>query len=153
MKRVNLVALCFGATFGFAFSSAGFNQYDLIHRMLLLQYWAPWFVFASAMVTAMPILWWLERRHWHTPLGGPMTLVRWSIDRNRILGGMVFGVGWAITGACPGTVSTMVAAGSLLGVVTLAGVFAGIYLRDLVAAREVPVSSVESSRGSVAAGS
>ena len=153
MRRTNLVALCFGVTFGFAFSAAGFNQYNLIHRMLLLQYWAPWFVFASAMATGMPILWWLERRHWHTPLGGPMTLVRWSIDRSRILGGVVFGVGWAITGACPGTVSTMVAAGSLLGVVTLAGVFAGIYLRDLVAEREVHITSGEPAHERIAAGS
>ena len=97
----------------------------------------------------MPILWWLERRHWHTPLGGPMTLVRWSIDRNRILGGMVFGVGWAITGAFHGTVSTMVAAGSLLGVVTLAGV----YLRELVAEREVHVTSGEPAHERIAAGS
>lgn len=151
MKRVYLVALCFGLTFGFAFSSAGFNQYDLIHRMLLLQYWAPWFAFASAMATALPILWWLERRRWSTPLGGPMKLTRWSIDRNRILGGVVFGVGWAITGACPGTVSTMVAAGSLLGIVTLAGVFVGIYLRDVVAEREAPVSSAEPVREPIAA--
>jgi hypothetical protein len=121
--------------------------------MLLLQYWAPWLVFASAMVTAMPVLWLLERRRWSTPLGGPLKLTRWSIDRNRVLGGMVFGVGWAITCACPGTVSTMVAAGSLMGLVTLAGVVAGIFLRDIVAEREASVTSMEPARESIATGS
>ena len=148
-----MVALCFGAIFGFAFSSAGFNQYDLIHRMLLLQYWAPWLVFASAMATGMPILYVLERRRWRTPLGGALELKRWPVDRNRILGGIVFGVGWAITGACPGTVSTMVAAGSLLGIVTLAGVVTGIYARDLVAERAVSATSAESASTRVVAGS
>jgi hypothetical protein len=42
---------------------------------------------------------------------------------------------------------------SLLGLVTLAGVFAGIYLRDLVAERDVPATSAEPARERVAAGS
>lgn len=51
------------------------------------------------------------------------------------IGGLVFGTGWAVTGACPGTVSAMVGAGSLLGLVTLAGVLCGIALRDAVTER------------------
>lgn len=135
--RVNLVALFFGITFGFAFSGAGFNQYDIVHRTLLLQYWAPWLVFASAIATALPLLWILEARGWHTPLGGKLTPKRWAIDRNRVLGGVVFGVGWAVTGACPGTVSTMVVAGSLLGIVPLAGILVGVVLRDKVAEQAI----------------
>jgi uncharacterized membrane protein YedE/YeeE len=133
--RVNLVALFFGVTFGFAFSAAGFNQYDIVHRTLLLQYWDPWLVFASAIGTALPLLWLLEARGWHTPLGGRLTPKRWEINRQRVLGGAVFGVGWAVTGACPGTVSTMVVAGSVLGIVPLAGILAGIVLRDATAER------------------
>lgn len=135
MRRQYLVALLIGTTFGFAFSAAGFNQYDIVHRTLLLQYWAPWFVFASAIATALPVLWLMEWRGWHTPLGGRLALTRWSIERKHVLGAVVFGCGWAVTGACPGTVSTMIAAGSLLGFVTLAGVLAGIWVRDLVAER------------------
>lgn len=131
--RLNLVSLFFGVTFGFAFSAAGFNQYDIVHRTLLLQYWDPWLVFASAIGTALPLLWLLEWRGWHTPLGGKLTPRRWKMDRSRVLGGAVFGVGWAITGACPGTVSTMVVAGGLLGVVPLAGILAGIIVRDATA--------------------
>jgi uncharacterized membrane protein YedE/YeeE len=141
--RINLAALFFGITFGFAFSAAGFNQYDIIHRTLLLQYWAPWLVFASAIATALPLLWLLEAHGWHTPLGGRLTPKRWTLDRNRVLGGTIFGVGWAITGACPGTASTMVVAGSLLGVVPLAGILTGIALRDRVAERAIGRRPVE----------
>jgi uncharacterized membrane protein YedE/YeeE len=42
----------------------------------------------------------------------------------------VFGTGWAITGACPGTITALIGTGSLLGVVLLAGVIASIALRD-----------------------
>lgn len=44
---------------------------------------------------------------------------------------MIFGAGWAITAACPGTAATNLGSGSLLGVVPVAGIIAGIALRDL----------------------
>jgi hypothetical protein len=137
VRREYFVALFFGTTFGFAFSAAGFNQYDIVHRTLLLQYWDPWLVFASAIGTALPLIWLLERRGWTTPLGGKIAPAQWQIERRHVLGAVVFGCGWAITGACPGTVSTMIAAGSVLGFVTLAGILAGIWSRDLVTERVV----------------
>jgi len=133
--RINIVAAVCGAMFGFGFASAGFNQYDIVHRTLLLQYWDSWLVFASAVGTALPIIWLLERAGWHTPLGGKLTPRRWPVGRNHILGGAVFGAGWAVTGACPGTVSTMVVAGGLMGLIPLAGIMIGILLRDRVAER------------------
>ncbi len=47
----------------------------------------------------------------------------------------------------------MVAAGSVLGIITLAGVLVGIYLRDVVAEREVRVTSAEIRHEPVVAGS
>ena len=52
------------------------------------------------------------------------------MERKHVLGGLVFGTGWAITGACPGTVTAMIGTRSLQGFVLLAGVIAGIALRD-----------------------
>ncbi|MBA2276780.1 MAG: YeeE/YedE family protein [Chloroflexia bacterium] len=135
MSRLNVVCGLFGAAFGFLFAAAGFNQYDVIHRMLLLQDFAPFLVMGSAMATALPILWLLERRRWRTPLGGELDLRRWPVERKHLWGGLVFGTGWAITGACPGTASTTLASGSLLGIVLIVGMVAGIALRDIVAER------------------
>jgi uncharacterized membrane protein YedE/YeeE len=130
-----------GATFGFLFCAAGFNQYDVIHRMLLLQNFSPYLVMGSAVLTAMPLLWLLERRKWRTPFAGELQLKRWPVERKHLLGGSVFGVGWAVTGACPGTISGMLGAGSLLGFVTLAGFFGGMFLRDTVAERAAATQS------------
>ncbi len=137
MSRLNGVCGLFGLAFGFLFAAAGFNQYDVIHKMLLLQSVAPFLIMGSAMGTALPILWLLERRRWQTPLGGPLTLRRWSAEPKHIWGGVVFGTGWAITGACPGTASTALGAGSLLGIVLIGGIVAGIALRDAVDERRV----------------
>ena len=135
MSRLNAVSLFFGPTFGFLFCAAGFTQYDVIHRMLLLQNAAPYLVMASAVATALPVLWLLERLGWHTPLGGKLQPRRVPIERRHVLGGTVFGAGWALTGACPGTVSGMIGTGGLMGFVTLAGILVGIAARDRVAER------------------
>lgn len=140
MSRLNIVSLLFGAAFGSLFAAAGFNQYDIIHATLLLRYLDPFLVMGSAVATATPILWLLERRGLRTPLGGALTLRRWPVERKHIYGGIVFGTGWAITGACPGTVAAMLAAGSLLGAVPLAGIFVGIALRDAVVERARPAA-------------
>lgn len=74
--RLSLTCALFGIAFGAIFAAAGFNQYDIIHRMLLLQDIAPFLVMGSAIATALPILWLLERRSWRAPLGGPLALRR-----------------------------------------------------------------------------
>lgn len=135
MSRLNAAALGFGAAFGFLFAAAGFNQYDVVHDVLLLRYLDPFYVMGSAVTTAMLALWILERRGWSTPLGGRLELRRWPVERKHVNGAVVFGLGWALIGACPGTVSTMLMAGGFLGVVPLAGILLGMFLRDRVAER------------------
>lgn len=135
MNRHHTTCALVGMAFGFLFCAAGFNRYDVIHGMLLLQNFNPFLVMGSAVATAMPLLWVLERRKWHTPLGGNLELKRWPTERKHILGGIVFGTGWAITGACPGSISGMLGAGSILGFVTLGGFLGGMYLRDTVVER------------------
>jgi hypothetical protein len=137
VSRHNVVCALVGAAFGFLFCTCGFNSYDVIHRMLLLQYFYPFLVLGSAVITAMPLLWWLERRRWRTPLGGELALKRWPVERKHVLGSMVFGAGWAVTGACPGTISGMLGEGSILGFVTLGGFLGGMWLRDMVVERGI----------------
>lgn len=141
-----VVYLLFGLAFGFLFAAAGLNQYDVIHRMLLLENFDPFLIMGSAVGTALPILWLLERRGWRSPLGGPLELRRWAIERRHLYGGVVFGTGWAITGACPGTLSTTLGAGSLLGLPMVAGVLLGIALRDLIAKRTPQTSAAPVAR-------
>lgn len=131
MSRLHAACALFGLVFGFLFAAAGLNQYDVIHRMLLLRDLDPFLIMGSAMATALPLLWLLERRRWQTPLGGPLALRRWPVQRSQITGGVIFGIGWAVTGACPGTASTVLGAGSLLGLVLIAGMVAGAGLCDV----------------------
>ncbi len=149
MNRHSGLSLLFGLAFGLVFAAAGFNQYDVIHNMLLLRDSAPFLVMGSAVGTAMLVLWVCERRGWHTPLGGPLQLRRWPVERKHVYGGVIFGTGWAITGACPGTAATTLGGGSVLGIVLVVGMIAGIALRDVVAERQRMITVEQTEQAAV----
>ncbi|GAC1456210.1 MAG: hypothetical protein PVSMB4_16470 [Ktedonobacterales bacterium] len=132
---MNRVGFLFGAAFGFVLAAAQLNNYTVIHNMLLLRDPQPYLILSSAIVVAAPLLWLLRTRHWRTPLGGPLTITPSRVERKFVLGGMVFGTGWAVAGGCPAPLLGMIAAGRVLAVFVVAGLFGGIMLRDVVVAR------------------
>jgi uncharacterized membrane protein YedE/YeeE len=57
--------------------------------------------------------------------------ISWSLSRptrNHVYGSVLFGVGWAISGTCPGPVAAQLGRGQLAALFTLAGIFAGVVL-------------------------
>lgn len=126
MLRRNAVYLLVGLCFGFLLTGSGLSRYDVIHRMLRFEDWDPYLIMALSVGTALPLLWLLQRAGWVTPLGGRLWLAHRGIERRQVFGGAVFGIGWAITGACPGTVSAMIGGGSILGLAVLGGILLGI---------------------------
>jgi uncharacterized protein len=129
---VNRLTALLGAAFGFGLGAARLNDYDVIHNMLLLREPDVFLLMASAMAVALPALWLAERRAWRTPNGELMRLSRSKIERRHVFGSALFGIGWAITGACPGTALAMPAAGVVLGLPVIAGVVAGQILRESI---------------------
>ena len=126
MKLRTSVYLLVGLSFGVLLTGSGLSRYDVIHRMLRFEDWDPYLIMALSIATATPLLWLLQRAGWTTPLGGRLSLAQRGVERRQVYGGAVFGVGWAITGACPGTVSAMIGGGSALGLAVLGGIFLGI---------------------------
>src|SRR5438067_11538245 len=65
--------------------------------------------------------------------------VRWAVQRpqrKHIVGGLLFGTGWAVADACPGPIATQLGQGIWWRVFTIAGLVTGlvIYLRGREAA-------------------
>lgn len=138
MSRIGFLV---GFAFGFVIAAARINDYDVIHNMLLLRDPQLYLLMGAAVAVAGPLLWLLERRRWRTPFGGLLELERAPIERKHVFGAALFGLGWAITGTCPGPALALPATGSLLGLITLAGVFAGIFAREAVVRRAAGIPS------------
>jgi len=67
-------------------------------------------------------------------LGGAMRLPRGeSVDRQLVLGSLVFGVGWGLAGYCPGPAVVAVGAGQWQALVFTAAMLAGMAANDLLA--------------------
>jgi len=55
-----------------------------------------------------------------------------SFQKGQIFGGLLFGFGWAITGACPGPLFALIGAGFGVVMVTLTAAIAGTYVYGLL---------------------
>ncbi len=129
-RRLNIVGALFGAAFGFVLAAAQLHEYDTIHRMLRFDEPDVFFLMGSAIATSLPLLWLLERRKARTLYGGQLALSRSKPERHHLIGGALFGAGWAVAGTCPAPALVMLSSGAALAVVAIVGLFIGLHLRD-----------------------
>lgn len=124
MKERVVVGLT-GLMFGFALSRIGFSSWDQVHRMFTFADLRLTLTFASA-VAFLAVAWIVIAR---------TTGASWAPRRlhpGTIAGGALFGVGWALTGACPSIALVQLGEGQLGAVLTLVGIFAGNWLYSVV---------------------
>jgi uncharacterized membrane protein YedE/YeeE len=117
----------FGILFGFVLSRARATDYDTIAGMFRLTDLHLMLVIGGAIATAALGLWVLRRRGNLTASGQPVEMRRKPWHRGAIWGGLVFGAGWALSGACPGTSLVQVGEGKLVALFTVAGILVGTY--------------------------
>lgn len=128
---MRIVALLFGIFFGLLLAGSKVTDYNVIHQGLLLHSAYVFLLMGSAMATGLVLLWFLEKRSWKTLLGGALKLRRLPIQRRHIIGGTIFGIGWAVTGTCPAVSAAQLGTGMLSGIIVMAGLLAGTLLRDI----------------------
>jgi uncharacterized membrane protein YedE/YeeE len=51
-----------------------------------------------------------------------------KFTKGNVIGGFIFGIGWALTGACPGPLYALIGSGYLAVMVVLLGALAGTYI-------------------------
>lgn len=125
----------FGVLFGVVLSRSGVTDYDASAAMFRLADFHLFGVIGAAIVTAALGLWTLRRAGNRTVTGAPLELRRKPWHSGAIWGGLVFGMGWALSGACPGTALVQVGEGKLIALVTVAGIFGGTYLFGWIRSR------------------
>lgn len=131
-----IIGLLFGAGFGFVLAAANLHEYKTIHDMLSLEEFDVFLLMGGSIGVSLPLLWILERNKTKTVLAGTLTLSRSPIKRQNVIGGALFGVGWAVSGTCPAPALVMLASGAGLAAVTIAGLFIGLGLRDAQTSRK-----------------
>jgi uncharacterized membrane protein YedE/YeeE len=114
-----------GAALGFSLGFIGFGDYGELHRMFTFADLRLFLTFAGAVVITGLGLRFLVR--------APMPSRQ--VHKSVVVGGAFFGLGWVLTGACPGIALVQLGEGTLGAAITLAGMLLGIRACDAVNTR------------------
>jgi len=120
-----VVRSALGLALGISLGFIGFGDYGELSRMFTLRDIRLYLTFGGAVaVTAVGLRYFV-----------PYSLPARPMHRAVPVGAALFGVGWALGGACPGIALVQLGEGTVAASVTLAGMFAGIRLYDWLNAR------------------
>jgi len=114
-----------GLALGFSLSCIGFGDYGELHRMFTFADLRLLLTFVGAVAITGLGLRFLVRA----------PLPKQPMHRGVVMGGVLFGAGWVLTGACPGIAFVQLGEGTVAAAVSLASMLAGIRIYDAVNAR------------------
>jgi len=122
----NLKYLVVGVIFGVVFVKAEIISW--IQEMFRLDSFHMYGVIGSAILTGMLSILIIKRFNLKTMQGESVRITPKTFHKGQIYGGLLFGLGWAITGACPGPLFAQIGSGFPVVVVTLLSAIAGTWL-------------------------
>ena len=128
MKRTNFVLVIGGLFFGFGLAWGGMAKPETVLSFLLLDDLGLTVLMGAATVTTfvainiVPLF--LEK----PLLGGEFKPRTRKLNRNTILGAIIFGIGWGISGQCPGSVLASLGIGNYPVLLGIASIFLGAYV-------------------------
>lgn len=124
----NLKYLIVGIVFGIAFVKAEVISWFRIQEMFQLTSFHMYGVIGTAVVVGMVSVFIIKRFKIKAFNGEPITIEDKKFDKGQIIGGLIFGIGWAITGACPGPLFAQIGSGFTVVSVTLLSAIAGTWV-------------------------
>lgn len=124
----NIKYVIVGLAFGIFLVKAEIISWFRIQEMFRLQSFHMYGVIGSAVVTGIIAVWLLKKFKVKTIYGEVITFHPKPFNMGQVYGGLLFGLGWAITGACPGPLYAQIGTGAWVISVTLISAVAGTWL-------------------------
>lgn len=130
----NLKYLAWGIVFGIALVKAEIISWFRMQEMFRLQSFHMYGVIGTGVVLGALSIWLIKKFKLKTIYGESIEFHRKKFNKGQVIGGLIFGFGWAMTGACPGPLFAQIGSGAFVVGVTLLSAIAGTwtygYLRD-----------------------
>ncbi len=121
-----------GIVFGIILVKAEIISWFRIQEMFRLQSFHMYGIIGSAVVVGIISVWLIKKTGIKTMYGEPIELYPKQFNKGQIYGGILFGLGWAVTGACPGPLFAQIGAGFTVVIVTLLSAIAGTWVYGLL---------------------
>ncbi len=128
----NIKYLIAGILFGIIFVKAEVVSWFRIQEMFRFQSFHMYGIIGSAVVVGIISIWLIKKFNIKTLDGEPIVIAPKEFNKGQIFGGLMFGFGWAITGACPGPLFAQIGTGATVITVTLLSAIAGTWVYGLL---------------------
>jgi uncharacterized protein len=123
----NFKYLLVGTVFGVVFVKAEIISWFRIQEMFRLQSFHMYGVIGTAVITAMLSVFLIKRFNIKTLNGDQVLIPKKKFHKGQIFGGLIFGFGWVLTGACPGPLFAQIGSGFWVVSVTLFSALVGTW--------------------------
>lgn len=117
-----------GIVFGIVFVKAEIVSWFRIQEMFRFQSLFMYLVIGSAILVGIISIQVIKRFNIKTIKGESISIPDKEFSKGQIIGGFIFGLGWAVTGACPGPLYAQIGAGFTVVAVTLLSAIAGTWV-------------------------
>ena len=124
----NILFLLAGTLFGITLLKADAVSWFRMQEMFRFQGFQMFGIFMTAIPTAAISIFLLKKFKVRTLDGEPIQIPEKKFHKGYIYGSLLFGIGWGLTGACPGPIYVQIGSGLTFAFVTLISALAGTWV-------------------------
>ena len=124
----NFKFLIAGLLFGILLIKGEVVSWFRIQEMFRLQSFHMYGIIGSAVITGMISIQLIKKFRIKTVNNEAISIIPKTYHRGFIYGGIIFGIGWAITGACPGPLFAQIGSGATVVAITLLSAIGGTWM-------------------------
>ncbi|MBL7744160.1 MAG: YeeE/YedE family protein [Chitinophagaceae bacterium] len=117
-----------GIVFGILLVKAEVISWFRIQEMFRLQSFHMYGVIGTAVATGTLSVWLIKKFKVRTIYNEPIVFINKKLNKGNIYGGLLFGFGWALTGACPGPLFAQIGTGATVIIISLLSAIAGTWV-------------------------
>ncbi len=131
MKYIKFLLI--GIFFGIIMTKSEAISWYRIQEMFRFQSFHMYGIIGSALAVGVVIIQLIKRKQLKAYNGDPIHLADKAYSIRRYLfGGIIFGLGWALSGACPGPMYTLVGNGFSVFIIVILSAILGTYVYGLL---------------------
>jgi len=128
----NIKFLIYGIIFGIILTKAEVISWFRIQEMFRFQAFHMYGIIGSAVVVGAISILIIKKLKLKSSNGEAIIFPAKPYDKGLIIGGTMFGLGWALTGACPGPIFAIIGNGYSVFLITLVCATIGAWVYGLV---------------------
>lgn len=128
MNNKRIILFIGGLFFGFGLAFGGMSKPEIVLSFLQLKDYGLILLMGAGTVTAFVAINIIPKFMEKPFLGGKFKPRTRVFNRNTVLGAIIFGIGWGMSGQCPGSALSSIGIGNLPVLLGVVSMFVGAYL-------------------------